>query len=40
VFLAPLAPSALQACLVAAQQLEDGHDAALDQWRRQVEAAR
>ncbi|HEX5407621.1 MAG TPA: recombinase family protein [Pseudonocardiaceae bacterium] len=40
VFLAALAPSALQACLAAAQQLEEGHDAALDQWRRQVEAAR
>jgi uncharacterized protein YndB with AHSA1/START domain len=26
--------------LAAAQQLEDGHDAALDQWRRQVEHAR
>jgi DNA invertase Pin-like site-specific DNA recombinase/uncharacterized protein YndB with AHSA1/START domain len=39
-FLAALAPAALQACLAAAQQLEDGHDAALDQWRRQVEHAR
>src|SRR5215217_1176394 len=39
-FLAAPAPSALQACLAAAQQLEDGHDAALDQWRRQVEQAR
>ena len=28
-FLAALQPSALQACLAAAQQLEDGHDAAL-----------
>jgi DNA invertase Pin-like site-specific DNA recombinase len=39
-FLAALAPSALQACLGAAQHLEDGHDAALEQWRRQVETAR
>jgi uncharacterized protein YndB with AHSA1/START domain len=30
----------MQACLAAAQQLEDGHDAALAQWRRQVEQAR
>jgi hypothetical protein len=40
VFLAALAPAALQACLAAAQQLEDGHDTALDQWRRQLEQAR
>jgi DNA invertase Pin-like site-specific DNA recombinase len=39
-FLAALAPSALQACLAAAQQLEEGHDAALEQWRRQLETAR
>jgi DNA invertase Pin-like site-specific DNA recombinase len=39
-FLAALAPAALQACLAAAQQLEEGHDAALAQWRRQVERAR
>jgi DNA invertase Pin-like site-specific DNA recombinase len=39
-FLAALQPAALQACLHAAQQLEDGHDAALAQWRRQVEQAR
>jgi transposase-like protein len=39
-FLAALAPAALQACLAAAQQLEDGHDAALAQWRRQAEQAR
>jgi transposase-like protein len=39
-FLAALAPAALQACLAAAQQLEAGHDAALAQWRRQVEQAR
>ena len=38
--LAALAPAALQACLAAARQLEDGHDAALAQWRRQVEQAR
>src|SRR6266568_2337515 len=34
------ARSALQACLAAAQQLEDGYDTALDQWRRQLEQAR
>ena len=39
-FLAALAPAALQACLAAAEQLEAGHDAALAQWRRQVEQAR
>jgi len=39
-FLAALAPTALQACLAAAQQLEDGHDATLAQWRRQLEQAR
>lgn len=39
-FLAALQPAALQACLAAAQQLEYGHDAALAQWRRQVETAR
>jgi len=39
-FLAALQPTALQACLAAAQHLEDGHDAALAQWRRQVEQAR
>ena len=39
-FLAALAPAALQACLIAAQQLEDGHDTALAQWRRQAEQAR
>ena len=39
-FLAALQPTALQACLAAAQQLEAGHDAALAQWRRQVEHAR
>jgi DNA invertase Pin-like site-specific DNA recombinase len=39
-FLAALQPAALQACLEAARQLEDGHDAALAQWRRQVEQAR
>ena len=39
-FLAALAPAALQACLAAAQQLEDGHDTALAQWRRQAEHAR
>ena len=39
-FLTALAPAALQACLTAAQQLEDGHDAALAQHRRQAEQAR
>jgi DNA invertase Pin-like site-specific DNA recombinase len=39
-FLAALAPAALDACLAAAAQLEDGHDAALAQHRRQVEQAR
>ena len=39
-FLAALKPAALQACLQAARQLEEGHDAALDQWRRQAEQAR
>lgn len=39
-FLAALAPAALDACLQAAGQLEHGHDAALDQHRRQAEQAR
>jgi DNA invertase Pin-like site-specific DNA recombinase len=39
-FLAALQPTALQACLAAAQQLQDGHDTALAQWRRHVEQAR
>jgi DNA invertase Pin-like site-specific DNA recombinase len=39
-FLAALAPAALDACLAAARQLEDGHDAALAQHQRQVEQAR
>lgn len=39
-FLAALQPAALQACLQAARQLEEGHDAALEQWRRQVEQTR
>jgi len=39
-FLAALEPVALQACLEAARQLEHGHDAALEQHRRQVEQAR
>jgi DNA invertase Pin-like site-specific DNA recombinase len=39
-FLAALQPAALQACLLAARQLEAGHDAVLDQHRRQVEQAR
>jgi DNA invertase Pin-like site-specific DNA recombinase len=37
--LAALSPAALQACLAAAEQLEDDHDAALAQWRREVERA-
>jgi DNA invertase Pin-like site-specific DNA recombinase len=39
-FLATLSPGTVQACLAAAEQLEAGHDAALDQHRRQVEQAR
>src|SRR6266704_1523276 len=39
-FLAALQPAALHACLQAAEQLEQGRDAALDQHRRQVEQAR
>src|SRR6266516_1672147 len=39
-FLAALEPAALQACLQAAGQIEQGHDAALAQHRRQVEQAR
>ena len=39
-FLAALEPVALQACLQAARQLEQGHDAAMEQHRRQVEQAR
>ncbi len=39
-FLAALQSAALQACLQAAEQLEQGHDAALEQYRRQVEQAR
>jgi DNA invertase Pin-like site-specific DNA recombinase len=40
VFLAALAPAALDACLQAAARLEDGHDTALAQHHRQVEQAR
>ena len=39
-FLAALEPVALHACLQAAEQIEQGHDAALAQHRRQVEQAR
>jgi DNA invertase Pin-like site-specific DNA recombinase len=39
-FLAALAPAALDACLQAAAQLEDGHDAVLAQHQRQVEQTR
>ena len=35
-----LTPLALQAAIDAADQIEAGHDAALDQWRRQAEQAR
>jgi transposase-like protein len=35
-----LTPLALQAALDAADQIEAGHDAALEQWRRQAEQAR
>src|SRR5436190_3265935 len=38
-FLAALEPMALRACLQAAEQAEDGHDAALAQHQRQVEQA-
>jgi hypothetical protein len=38
-FLAALSPAAVQACLAAAEQLEAGYDAALEQHRRQVEQA-
>lgn len=39
-FLTALAPVGLQACLDAAEQLETDVDAALAQWRREVERAR
>ena len=39
-FLAAMAPAALDACLQAAEQLEQGHHAALAQHHRQVEQAR
>jgi len=39
-FLAALTPAALDACLQAADQLQAGHDAALAQYRREVERAR
>ena len=39
-FPAALQPAARQACLAAARQLEEGHDAVLDQHRRQAEQAR
>jgi len=39
-FLAALAGDAPAACLAAAQQLSDGHDSALEQYRRQVQQAR
>lgn len=39
-FLAALAPAGLEASLRAAEQLEGDHDAALVQWRQQVERAR
>jgi excisionase family DNA binding protein len=39
-FLAALAPAGVQAAVAAAEALEADHDAALGQWRRQVERAR
>ena len=39
-FLAALAPAAMDACLQAARQLEDSHDAALAQHHRQAEQDR
>ncbi len=39
-FLVALQPAALRTCLLAAQQLEAGHDAVLDQHPRKVEQAR
>jgi DNA invertase Pin-like site-specific DNA recombinase/uncharacterized protein YndB with AHSA1/START domain len=39
-FLEALTPAALEATALAAQQLESHHDAALSQWRREVERAR
>jgi hypothetical protein len=39
-FLAALQPAALDACLQAARQLQDDHDAVLDQHRRQAEQAK
>jgi hypothetical protein len=39
-FLAALKPEALTACLTAAEHLENSHDTALEQHRRQVERAR
>lgn len=39
-FLAALTPAALTACLAAAEVLEAGQDAALEQWRREAERAR
>jgi hypothetical protein len=39
-FLAALAPAVMDACLAAARQLEDGHDAVLAQHQRQAEQAR
>jgi len=39
-FLAALAPTAVAACLLAAEQLQAGHDTVLDQHARHVEQAR
>jgi DNA invertase Pin-like site-specific DNA recombinase/uncharacterized protein YndB with AHSA1/START domain len=39
-FLAAIAPAGIEASLTAAQVLEDDRDAALDQWRREVERHR
>ncbi|MDA8045569.1 MAG: recombinase family protein [Actinomycetota bacterium] len=39
-FMAALAPTAVQACVAAAEAVEHGHDTAIEQRRRQVEVAR
>ena len=40
IFLEALTPPALQATALAVEQLESDHDAALSQWRLEVERAR
>jgi DNA invertase Pin-like site-specific DNA recombinase len=39
-FLTAIAPAGIEASIAAAQGIEEDRDAALDQWRRQVEGAR